>query len=40
MINVDSIYLRDDIAKKKESIGSVFREKLCFDGTKNLTKSQ
>jgi DNA invertase Pin-like site-specific DNA recombinase len=37
MINLDSIYLKADISKKREIIGSMFREKLCFDGTQHRT---
>jgi site-specific DNA recombinase len=35
--NIDSIYVKADIAKKREIIGSMFPEKICFDGTKPRT---
>lgn len=37
MLNLDSIYLKADISKKREIIGSIFHEKLCFDGTPHRT---
>lgn len=35
--NLDSIYEKADIVKKRDIIGSMFPEKLCFDGTKHRT---
>jgi DNA invertase Pin-like site-specific DNA recombinase len=35
--NIDSIYLKGDIAKKREIIGSMFPEKIVFDGKEHRT---
>ena len=35
--NLDSIYEKADIAKKREMIGSMFPENLCFDGLQHRT---
>ncbi|WP_183573873.1 recombinase family protein [Mucilaginibacter sp. X5P1] len=35
--NIDSIYVKADIVKKREIIGSMFPEKIVFDGTKHRT---
>ena len=36
-INIYSIYLKADIFKKREIIGSIFHEKMRFDGTQHRT---
>jgi len=35
--NIDSIYVKADITKKREIIGSMFPEKMCFDGKVHRT---
>lgn len=37
LINLDSIYVEADIAKKRQIIGSIYDEKWCFDGTQHRT---